>query len=254
MSCIALLFIPFLCPITAVSARPLDLRASDTHSAQVSVFERKLQARVERFDTSGRTLVASVLDLAYEYELPMGLEYIDHDAVTRPIDLDLRGESVRGILVALVQQASEYRVSFSDGLVDIYSPKARDARSNLLNMVIKNFSVSSLDTRRADVELVCALAHQLVPPGGCGGSIAPGQWGQVKITLHMENARIYEVLNAIVAQNGKAVWFVMAPPEQLSKFPMGGLWHIDPLQPPFKAGVLDKLTDIGNEAGRETKE
>jgi hypothetical protein len=185
-----------------------------------------------------------LVDLAYEYELPMGIEYLDREAATQPINLELRNESVRGILLAIVQQVPEYKVSFSDGVVDVYVPKMREDSSNLLNKVIKNFAVSELDTRRADMELLCALTREVIPSGGCGGSIAIGQWGPLKITVHVHNAKVYEIVNSIVAQNGKAVWTVMAPPDKLSKIPVGGLWHIYPLEPPFKSAVLDKLANV----------
>ncbi len=244
MRCTARLFIPFLSWLTVISARPTNLRASTTHSAQVSPFERKLDTRVERFDTSGRTLIASVVDLAYQYELPTGIEYLDHEATTRPIDLQFHDESVRGILLAIIQEVPEYRVSFSEDIVDIYVPKAREDPSNLFSKIIKNFAVTELDTHLADMELVCELAQELVPLGGCGGSIALGQWGPLKITLHLHNATVREILNAIVAQNGRAVWTVMAPPEKLTKNQFGGLWHIYPLEPPYKAGVLERLSSI----------
>lgn len=238
------LFVLIVCWLTAISAEPVNLGASRTGSARASIFESKLDTRVERFETSGRTLITSVIDLAYQYELPTAIEYVDHDAITRPIDLQFRDESVRGILTAITLQIPEYRVSFSDGLVDVYAPKARENSANLFNKVINDFSVSELDTHRADMQLVCTLARELVPPGGCGGSIAVGQWGSLAITLHLHNATVFEILNAIVAQNGKAVWTVMAPPDKLSKIPFGGLWHVYPLDASYRSGVLERLSSI----------
>jgi len=100
------------------------------------------------------------------------------------------------------------------------------------------------------MELVCALTRELVPPGGCGGSIAVGQWGSLKITLHLHNATVFETLNAIVAQNGKTVWTVMATPNKLSKIPVGGLWHIYPLEPCYKTGVLDRVSSVAPRRNR----
>jgi hypothetical protein len=240
----AQVFISTVYCLTAVPTTYVNPPASNTELAQATIFEHKLNTRVARFDTSGRTLVTSLIDLAYGYELPMGIEYLDRKAATQPINLELRNESVRGILLAIVQQVPEYRVSFSDGVVDVYVPKAREDSSNLLNKVIKNFTVSELDTRRADMELLCALTREVIPSGGCGGSIAIGQWGPLKITIHVQNAKVYEIVNSIIALNGKAVWTVMAPPEKLSKIPVGGLWHIYPIEPPFKSAVLDKLTSV----------
>ena len=211
-----------------------------------SSFESRLNSRIGHFKISGQTLVAIVLDLAYEFQLPTGIEYIDHDAMTRPINLELHNESVREILLAIVQQVPEYKVSFSDGVVDIYVPKARGDSSNLLNKPIKNFGVSGLDTTRADMELFCALSREVLPSGGCGGSIATGQWGPLRITVQLQNAKVYEILNAMTAQNGKAIWTVIAPPDGLSKIPFGGLWHIYPLEAPFKQGILEQLREVAH--------
>ena len=211
-----------------------------------SSFESRLNSRIGHFKISGQTLVAIVLDLAYEFQLPTGIEYIDHDAMTRPINLELNNESVRGILLAIVQQVPEYKVSFSEGVVDVYTPKAREDTSNLLNKTIKNFGVSGLDTTRADMELFCALSREVLPSGGCGGSIATGQWGPLRITVQLQNAKVYEILNAMTAQNGKAIWTVIAPPNRLSKIPVGGLWHIYPLEAPFKQGILEQLREVAH--------
>ena len=94
------------------------------------------------------------------------------------------------------------------------------------------------------MELFCALAREVEPSGGCGGSIAVGQWRPLKIAVHLQNAKVYEIVNAIVVQNGKAVWTVIAPPQKLSRVPVGGLWHIYPLEPPFKNAVLDKVSSV----------
>jgi hypothetical protein len=112
--------------------------------------------------------------------------------------------------------------------------------SNLLNNVIKDFGVSRVDTHEADFQLFCAVGHELGSQA-CGGSIAVGQWGPLKITLHLQNARVYEVLNAIVAENGNAIWTVMVRPDKLSKLRVGGIWYVYPLQQPFKAVVSDTL-------------
>lgn len=230
------------CWLSVVSAQPVSHHGLDSPSAQESLLERKLGKSVERFDTSGRPLIASVLDLAYKYELPTALEYVDREITARTIDLQFHHQTVRAVLAAIIQQIPEYGVSFSGGIVDIYAPKAREDASNLLNKVIKDFAVTDLDTHQADLALFCALAREVGPSGGCGGSIAVGQWAPLKITLHMQNAKAYEILNAIVAQNGKALWTPMVPPEKLSKVQFGGLWYIYPLEQPFKTAVWDRLT------------
>ena len=76
----------------------------------------------------------------------------------------------------------------------------------------------------------------------CLNSIATGQLGTQKITIHLRNAKVYELINAIVAHNGKAAWAVIVPRSRLVGADSSDLWHIYPLQAPFKEAVLDKLS------------
>jgi hypothetical protein len=237
------LLILFTWSVTVLWAEPARHEVS-TRSVGATPFEKNLDRRLERFDTSGRTLVASVVDLSYKYQLPMALEYVDRDATTRSLNLQFHDESLRQILQAIIRQTPKYRVSFSRGLVDIFAPEARKDPLNLLNKVIKDFTVTQLDTHEADLELSCALGREAGSSGYSGGSIAVGQWQPLKITLHLKNAKAYEILNAIVAQNGKAIWTLMVRPENLSKIQSGGLWYVYPLQQPFKAVVLERLANM----------
>ena len=225
------------------SGKPAKHHEMGAQLAQVSLIEQRLDKRVARFDTSGRSLVATVVDLAFAYQLPTAIEYADHDATTRPLNLQFRGESVREILKTIIRQFPEYGVSFSGGIVDVFAPKAREDTSNLLNTVIRNFAALQVDTHEADFQLFCAVSRE-VGSQACGGSLAIGQWGPAKVSLHLQNAKAYEVLNAIVAENGNAIWTVMVRPEKLSKLQDGGIWHVYPLQEPFKAVVSERLANL----------
>ena len=99
--------------------------------------------------------------------------------------------------------------------------------------------MTEMETRQADFQLFCAVV-QAAGSQWCGGSLAVGQWEPLRITLHLQNARTYEILNAIIAQNGGAIWTVTA--SNLASFPQSsGLWYIYPLQEPFKRVVSDRL-------------
>ncbi len=227
---------------------PVKRQSSTVQTEKLLSLERRLETEVAQFDTSGRTAMASIIDLAYAYQLPIAIEYVDSDFAAHPNSLEFRHESIRSILEKIIAQVPAYRLTFSGNIVDIYVPKARDDSSNFLNKTIRNFVVNDVDTQTADMELVCALARELDPPGGCFGSYAPGQWGPRKVTVHIQNAKVYEVLNAIVAENGKALWTVLVPPDSLSKRPVLNSWHIYPLEPSFKDIVLSKLASISNSA------
>jgi len=230
------------CDATTFAAQPPGNPEVGARSSKVSLFAQRLNTRVEKFDTSGRTLVQSVVDLVFEYRLPTAIEYADREASTRKLNLQFHDESVRSILENIIQQDSEYRVNFEEEIVDIFSAKARKDPSNLFNKVIHNFEVTQVDTHQADAELLCALGRE-AGSEVCGGSLAIGQWPQVKITLHFQNAKVYEVLNAIAAQNGEAIWTVIARPPNLSKL-QSNFWYIYPLQQPFSATVSERLARV----------
>jgi hypothetical protein len=130
--------------------------ASKARPTRSLSFDEKLEKRIAHFDTAGRTIFASVLDLIYDYELPAGIEHADRDSVTRPVSLKFHNESLRGILDAIIQQDPELRVSFTDGLVSIFSPKARQDSSAMLNKVIKDFDAGGQDAVEAGFAVFCA--------------------------------------------------------------------------------------------------
>lgn len=233
LMCVSALWLPTL------SAQGVPRQKATAQLPRVASFEQKINKLVDRFNTCGKTLFDSVIELAYNYQVPMAIESADRDATTKPINLDFHNKSLREMVEAIVKQDQQYRVSFSNGVVDIFSPRAREDRSNLLNKVLKDFSVTEMETRQADFQLFCAVV-QAAGSQWCGGSLAVGQWEPVRITLHLQNARAYEILNAIVAQNGSAIWTVTA--SNLASFPQSsGLWYIYPLQEPFKSVVSDRL-------------
>ena len=157
--CVFALWLPIL------SAQSVARHKATAQLPRVASFEQKTNKLVDRFNTCGKTLVDSVIELAYEYQVPMAIEYADHEATTRPINLEFHNKSLREMVEAIVKQDQEYRVSFSNGVVDIFSPRAREDRSNLLNKVLKDFSVTEMETREADFQLFCAVAHAAVPKG-----------------------------------------------------------------------------------------
>jgi hypothetical protein len=232
MCFVALAYVHALSPQSSPSKSPTEIAAS---------LDSKLDKRIDNFETAGRTLMDIAVGLAYEYQFPLAIEFVDREGTTRSINLEFHNESVRDILGRVVSEFPEYRVEFSPQVVQIYSPQARQDPSNQLNKAIKDFSVVDADTGDAGLELACSLSRELRIATFCGGSVAGGQWGSTKLTLHLQDAKVYEILNAIIAQNGSALWAVTVSPEGLRTATVANLWHIFPLDAPFKRNVLDRL-------------
>ena len=129
-------------------------------------------------------------------------------------------------------------ISFYLHLADIYSPRCREDPSNPFNETVPRYDAESVDTHMADALLLCDLPGR---SGGCGGSIATGQWGGLRITLRLRNAPVYRVLNAIVAQNGCALWVPIARGnEHVSGIRMN-FWYIYPLDPAYEGTAASRL-------------
>lgn len=254
--------LPRLASVGLVALLLPQFSAGTSHSARVSdsdqqtkvrTLEDRLQGTLADFDASGRPMVPLLLELAYKYKLPMALECATSDAVYKPVNLRLKHRSLRDTIRAIVAIVPGLQVNFSGGLVDVYAPKTRLDPSNPFNTTVGTFDVVDLDTHRADAELLCALIRQRDPHTVCTNSIAPGQWGDFKITLHLRDKKLYEVLNAIVARNGGAVWTPTAPPRNRSGN-VAKFWYIYPLDPAFQSTVVQRLESaFPRPAGKETR-
>lgn len=221
--------------------------AGPEQEGSVRRFEDQLKERLADFDGSGRPMVPLLLGIAYKYKLPMGFEYVDSDAVRRPIKLRLKGRTLRDSIGALVATAPGLRVDFSGGLVDIYSVKGRSENSNPFNITIRAYDVDRLDTHRASAELLNILMQQIHPHAVVLNSIAPGQWGDLGITLHMRDRKVYEILNAIVAQTGSAVWISAIPAGHLTTLSTNvtkNFWYIYPLDSAFESMAVERADSL----------
>src|ERR1700730_17193794 len=113
------------CCLPTVTAQAGQPQLGALHFAQVALFEHKTRRIVGHFSTSGRTLVASVVDLAYSYELPMAVEYAERDATTRPLNLEFNNQPIQPTHENIIPQAPQYRDTCPNNIVDIFAPRAR---------------------------------------------------------------------------------------------------------------------------------
>ncbi len=210
------------------------------HHPHARSFSEKLQIKVPKLDTSGCSMAELAVQIAYRYKLPMAIEYLDRNALRKSLRLNMKDQTVRQVVSAIIGSVPGYQVDFLQGLIDVYSPLARSDSANPLNMMIRKYAAEGLDTHFASAQVLCAMGRQIDPHSACGGSVAGGQWGSLKITLHLENKRVYEILNAIVAKNGRAIWTPLAQPVGPSRM-MTNFWYIYPLDAPFQSVILDRI-------------
>ncbi len=243
-----------LCPLTSSKYRMLGigllftincfLLAPTAKSAESEIptsFEKRLHKPISIFDARRGSFVQNLLGIVYRFQLPLALEYVDPRAVTEPSGMVLRDVTARQAIEALVQRLPEYRVSFSNGLVDIYSPKARTDNSNLLNVTIPCLEVSRMDASMASEMVFDALATATGFRGPIFHSVAGA--GGKQVTISVRQMKVYEILNKIVSMQGKSVWVVSVPPNKLSRL-QGNLWHLYSLDPSSESIIAVRLRDL----------
>jgi hypothetical protein len=76
-------------------------------------YDEKLDTPIEHYEVAGQPFLDVLLDLSYRYKIPMGIEYLNRDAVRRPLTIKLAKGSARQVISATVAQLPEYAVDFS---------------------------------------------------------------------------------------------------------------------------------------------
>ncbi|MDE3179852.1 MAG: hypothetical protein KGM47_09345 [Acidobacteriota bacterium] len=204
-------------------------------------FQQKLQAHMTMIDARRCTFVQGLLEVALKANLPLALEYVDQNAAEKPLGIVLPKGTARRTIEAIVRMLPEYRVSFTEGLVDVYSPEARANRSNLLNEVIPQFQVEHMDVAVVGSMLYDALGSLMQPRVSFAHSVAGA--GGPPVSVDVQHMRVYQILNMIVAGQGSAMWTVGVPPPGLTKL-QGNLWHLYPLAPALAPVILERLRGL----------
>ncbi|MGH9453666.1 MAG: hypothetical protein ACRD2O_06805 [Terriglobia bacterium] len=228
------------CMLALVLSSSLAVAAARGRSKSLS-FQERLRSHVAALDGTKVIPIQALVHTAFEHQLPFALEYIDRDAVKVQPQLKLPAATVRQRIGSLVGLVPGFRVSFANGLVDVYSPAARADSSNLLNVVLHRFTVQHLDAGLAAHGVRDGLVAQIANEPGGFASIA-GVAGP-PVTIDARDIRVYEVLNRIVAEQGHSMWVVGVPPEKLSKLD-GDLWHFYGLYPVFESTVVERLLGL----------
>jgi hypothetical protein len=203
-------------------------------------FGEKLSGHIRSYDIEGRSLAECLLDLAYRYKLPLGIEYINQQVVADRSTLKFSSQTLREVISSMVARVPGYRVDFSGGLVDVYSTAGRRDASNTLNIIIPDFSVREVDLGFANFKVAEALQRTASPDAMFAGDFIGAKFGRGKITLHLQGKRVYEILNAVIAEDGGGVWLAVVPPAGLrARGPH--VWRVYALDAPLRSVALDQV-------------
>jgi hypothetical protein len=202
----------------------------------------KLAAEVKDFENQGKPLIPTLLEVADRYDLPMGIEKVEREALDQPITIKLKHGSVAKLLDRCIRQRPGYSWAARDGVVLIYGDDELKKASNLFNFIIPVFEAENETLNRYDNGLRLKLYLEKEKPGGYVGSF-PGsnEFENKRLSIKMHNASVRQILNRLVALHGGVVWIARVPPEKLSQIPQAGLWALLPRSVRNPKGLLDEL-------------
>jgi hypothetical protein len=235
--CIRLCLVIFVCVLLGSA---MNNAVVQTPEAKLKA---KLQTRVKDFDNQGKALIPTLLKIASDYGLPMGIEKVVKQSVGEPITVRLASGTVATLLDIAVSQLSDYSWATDHGAVEVYGVEEFSNPSNLLNNMVPSFSVNNetLDDANMKLRNIFFVATQN-PSGAYAGSyIGTPQLGDQRISLNVENATIRSILNRLAALHAEAVWIARVSPERLTQRPLptAGLWRFLPKGIQDTQGILD---------------
>jgi hypothetical protein len=185
--------------------------------------------------------------LGQEAGVPLGIEYVDREAVEERISVTLGETTVGGVLEELLGPRGDYRWRIEEGVVDITRAGVPSGKQNLLDLRIREFSAPRCSLADASHLLYSTLEAELHPEaGGSAGDYAPGDMQNVVGPIRMRNVPVRQVLNRLVGQSKNAAWIVQVLPYNLDKLPSSGLWAIVEYETtPVRYGELLRRTLFG---------
>jgi hypothetical protein len=176
---------------------------------------QKLSAKVD-FIPSNPAVTEQLIEIAQHYKIPMGIEWfwVANDQPPMPMS---RGQTtVIELIRAVVQQVPGYTVETSRGIVLIKHVSFSESASNFLNIRLADFKAENVNVFGAEWQLRGAITRTLHPElyaqgsnGGYGyGHDRDDSFDVENISFSGRRVTVRDVLNAIVKQNGNALWTV----------------------------------------------
>jgi hypothetical protein len=164
--------------------------------------------------------------LGQQEQVPLGIEYVDRDALEKPISHDFRNATIGEIVRALLGGTGGYTWRVRDGVLNI-AHQSTAAPGNLLDRVLPDFEISKCSVGTASAALYFALYRDLHPEvTGYAGEFDPGNPDNVIGPLKLRNTPVRHVLNLLANGSKKRAWIVRVPPGHLDQLPPDGLWTI----------------------------
>src|ERR1700694_5417880 len=105
--------------------------------------------RAYDFESKGVGLTEPLLRFSDQQHLPIAIEYVDSDSMSRPIDVSVRNKTIAQALDSILSHGQGYAWTLQNGIIEIKNKHSSKRAEAQLNTVIPVFDI--LAELRVDV-------------------------------------------------------------------------------------------------------
>jgi hypothetical protein len=182
----------------------------------------KLSASAD-FIPSDSAVTEQLIEIAQHYQIPMGIEWFDVADKQAHVSVMPQRSTVIELIKSVVKRTPGYTAEIRNEVVLIKHSSFSDQRLNFLNLRLTQFKADKVNVFGAEWLLRVAINRTLHPEayasasnGGYGyGHNIDDNFDVENISYTGRDVRVREVLNAIIKQNGNALWIVEFTPSKL---------------------------------------
>jgi len=210
----------------------------------------------------GLNTIGALLTVGRQLHIPMGIRYLDRDAVQKPVSVHWSrvrrrkgkvpshfvGPTLATALTHILSYDANYTWNIR-GTVTLYGPgdsqmpssetkpfgspiqidngRAQWPDKNLLYFRLAKFQIPKCPIEEASHRLEVALNAALHPGAqAVMGDHYPGTGKNLVGPLTFRRHTVADILDTLVAKEKNAAWVVQVPPEVVDRLPPEGLWRI----------------------------
>jgi hypothetical protein len=221
--------------------------------ASAQVLESRLSQKADYVPVA-TSAKERLIEVAQHYRIPMGIEWINLPNADGSSPLTPQ-PTVREMILSIFRPIPGYKMEIRGGVVNVSNVAFVDDSRNFLSMRLAEYRADRENVFGAEFRLRLSIHSTLHPEryslggnGGYGyGTQRDDDFDVTNISFSRRNVTVREILNAIVRENGNALWVVELVPSKMMKsepffaqHSYGGdvqtdfTWRIIPLGPAVK--------------------
>ncbi len=194
-----------------------------TESASAQVLESRLSQKAD-YVPGATSAKERLIEVAQHYRIPMGIEWINLPNGDGSSPLTPQ-PTVREMILSIVGRIPGYKMEIRGSVVNVSNVAFVDDPRNFLSMRLAEYRANRESVFGAEFLLRFDIHSTLHPDrysrgwnGGYGHGVPRDDDFNVQnISFSQRNVTVREVLNAIVRENGNALWVVELVPSKMMK-------------------------------------